>query len=494
MKDYSTSLCWFRRDLRLYDHAALYDALRRSEAVHCIFVFDTDILDALIDRKDRRVEFIWRSVQELHQTLRQRGSALHILHGRACLLIPQFVQKLGAQAVFLNRDYEPAAIERDADITRKLAQQGVVLHAYKDQVIFEQNEILTGAGKPFSVFTPYRNAWLRKLEDSYLYAYPVEKYFSALARSDFLNKHIYSPPSLKAISNTLQGVPDLSMLGFQKTNLNELALPCGMSGAEKLFDSFKQRIEHYREWRDFPAIQGGSYLSTHLRFGTISIRSLVRHAYYAGGNGAQVWLSELIWREFYKMLLYYHPYVIGHAFKPQFRYLAFSNDKDRFSAWRNGLTGYPFVDAGMRQLNQTGFMHNRLRMITASFLVKDLQIDWRWGEKYFAEKLIDFDLSSNNGGWQWAASTGCDAQPWFRIFNPVTQSERFDPKGEFIRRYVPELANCPDKFIHAPWLLSLSEQHSRNLTIGKDYPARVVDHVSAREKALLFYESAKLSK
>jgi deoxyribodipyrimidine photo-lyase len=261
-----------------------------------------------------------------------------------------------------------------------------------------------------------------------------------------------------------------------------------MSGASKLFQDFKQRMDDYHARRDFPAVKGVSYLSTHLRFGNLSIRALASYAHHAGGLGAQTWLSELIWREFYQMLLFHHPRVVNHTYKPQFDALAWTNDKDKFAAWCEGRTGYPLVDAGMRQLNETGFMHNRLRMVTASFLTKDLQINWRWGERYFAEHLLDYDLAANNGGWQWSASTGCDAQPWFRIFNPVTQSERFDPAGQFIRRYVPELANCPDKFIHAPWTLGNSEQQRCGVVIGRDYPAPIVDHALARVKTLEMFK------
>ena len=237
-------------------------------------------------------------------------------------------------------------------------------------------------------------------------------------------------------------------------------------------------------------MKGVSYLSTHLRFGTISIRTLARHAYFLGGQGAQTWLSELIWRDFYQMLLHHRPHVVSHAFKPQFDRLAWGNNTEWFVAWCAGRTGYPLVDAGMRQLNQTGFMHNRLRMVVASFLVKDLQIDWHWGERYFAENLLDYDLAANNGGWQWAASTGCDAQPWFRIFNPVTQSERFDVAGKFIRRYVAELSNCPDKFIHAPWTLGADAQRQLGIVIGTDYPAPLVDHALARVKTLAMFKKA----
>lgn len=440
--------------------------------MHCVFVFDTDILDVLQDRADRRVEFIWRSVQELQFAVREHGGTLHVLHGSARQLIPLLANQLGAQAVFCNHDYAPDAIARDADVAQQLAQQRIDLHDYKDQVIFERDEILTGAGKPFSVFTPYKNAWLKKLEDFYLQPYPTEKYFSSFARK----------------VGKSNGLLSLAEIGFKATNLSELNFPCGMSGASKLFEDFQQRMADYQTQRDFPGKKGVSYLSTHLRFGTISIRALARQAYLQGGQGANTWLSELIWRDFYQMLLYHHPRVVQHAFKTELEQLAFTNNPAWFVAWKNGQTGYPLVDAGMRQLNHTGFMHNRVRMISASFLVKDLQIDWRWGERYFAEKLIDFDLAANNGGWQWAASTGCDAQPWFRIFNPVTQSEKFDAQGKYIRRYVAELKNCPDKFIHAPWQMPAAEQQQHKLIIGKDYPAPIVDHAVARTKTLQMFK------
>ncbi|MDD2776886.1 MAG: deoxyribodipyrimidine photo-lyase [Gallionella sp.] len=506
MNPYSTSLCWFRRDLRLHDQAALYHALKNSAAVHCVFVFDTNILDALPNRADRRVAFIWHSVRELQHALQALGSTLHILHGSARTLIPHFAQQLGAQAVFCNHDYEPDAIARDAVVAVALSQQNIAFHDYKDQVIFERDEVLTGAGKPFSVFTPYKNAWLKKLMDADLQPYPTENHFGTLASVNTMNTlpamlaltkrrffvgtnlFVHRPKGRKTRSNLPDSrdnstnkfvptvkisiadpLPSLTSLGFEE--LPPSALPCGMSGAEKLFADFQQRIAFYHARRDFPAVKGVSYLSTHLRFGTISLRSLARHAYYTGGEGAQTWLSELIWRDFYQMLLYHHPRVVTQCFKPSFDALVYGNRADHFDTWKNGRTGYPLVDAGMRQLNQTGFMHNRLRMVVASFLVKDLHIDWRWGERYFAEQLLDYDLAANNGGWQWAASTGCDAQPWFRIFNPVTQSEKFDPNGKFIRRYVTELANCPDKFIHAPW----------KSPTDFAYPAPIVDHAVARE-------------
>ncbi len=469
----SRSICWLRRDLRLHDNAALYHALKNSQQVHCVFVFDREILDVLPNKVDRRVEFIWQSLQELNQSLHALGSGLTVLHGAAQTEIPRFACEMAVQTVFCNHDAEPAAIERDRVVATILAESNIDFHHFKDQVIFEQAEILTGAGKPFSVFTPYKNAWLKKLDDFYLRAYPTERYFAHLAPC---------PP---------HALPSLQSLGFEPTNLASLAMPTGESGAQKLFADFYQRMTFYRETRDFPAIKGVSYLSTHLRFGTISIRQLAAAAFYAGGAGAQTWLGELIWREFYQMLLHHHPQLSqGQTFKGQFNTLPFANDSAKFAAWCEARTGYPLVDAAMRQINETGFMHNRLRMVVASFLVKDLHVDWRWGERYFAEHLLDFDFSANNGGWQWSASTGCDAQPWFRIFNPITQSEKFDPQGKFIRRYLPELKSCPDQWIHAPWLMPALEQKLHGITIGQTYPSPIVDHALARVKTLALYQSS----
>ncbi|ACT51418.1 cryptochrome/photolyase family protein [Methylovorus glucosotrophus] len=469
----SYALVWFRRDLRDFDHAALYHALKAHTHVYCAFVFDTDILDALPDRADRRVEFIWESVRELQQALRSQGGDLIVLHACAKEAIPALAVKLKANAVYSNRDYEPDAVARDAKVAAKLASHDIAFHQYKDQVIFEQDEVLTQAGKPYGVFTPYKNAHLKKLNDFYLQAYPVDRYRQHLAASDKTE------------------MPTLESMGFARTNLAEMKLPTGMSGGQQLFAEFQERMARYKDARDFPAVKGPSYLSVHLRFGTVSIRHLARTAWQQHNAGAETWLNELIWRDFYFQVLHHHPQVAaGRAFKLEFDAIAFPNQQALFDAWCEGRTGYPLVDAAMRQLNQTGYMHNRLRMVTASFLVKDLLIDWRWGERYFAERLIDFDLAANNGGWQWAASTGCDAQPWFRIFNPVTQSEKFDAQGKFIRKYVPELAACHEKEIHAPWLMPPLRQQSLGLVIGKDYPAPVVEHSVQREKALSLYKNA----
>jgi len=471
---YTRSICWFRRDLRLNDHAALYHALKESQSVQCVFVFDTSILEKLTDPQDRRVEFIWHSLSELNVRLQSVGSRLQVLHGKPIEVIPALAREINAEAVFCNHDYEPEAVSRDAAVADALAATDIAFHHYKDQVVFEQSEILNGSGKPYGVFTPYKNAWLKKLDDFYLRAYPTERYFASLV------------PSVP------QAIPSLESIGFAPGKLNLEAMPTGESGAMTLFEDFTRRIGLYKEARDFPSVKGVSYLSTHLRFGTISIRRLAAAARHVGGAGAETWLSELIWREFYQMLLCHYPQLAeGAAFKPQFNAIAFPNDSAKFAAWCEARTGYPLVDAAMRQINQTGFMHNRLRMVAASFLVKDLHVDWRLGERYFAEHLLDFDLAANNGGWQWSASTGCDSQPWFRIFNPVTQSEKFDPQGKFIRRYLPELATCPDRWLHAPWLMPVDEQQRCGILIGQSYPLPVVDHALARIKTLELFKEQK---
>ncbi|AXS81145.1 deoxyribodipyrimidine photo-lyase [Dechloromonas sp. HYN0024] len=462
------ALVWFRRDLRDHDHAALSAALAGAEAVYCAFVFDWEILDALPDRHDRRVHFIRESLVELDAALRARGGGLIVRHGRATEEIPSLARQLGVSAVYANRDYEPSAKQRDAAVGQALLTDSIDFHTFKDQAFFAGDEVRTQAGHPFSVFTPYKNAWLKRLTAADCAEWPCRGEFTGA---------------------DLAGVPTLSEIGFAATDLMQLGIRPGMSGARALWDDFRQeRLEHYGERRDFPAVKGVSYLSVHLRFGTISIRELVRAALQAKDP---TWLSELIWRDFYFMILDHSPQVVGSAFKPAYDAIAWDNWPTGLAAWQAGRTGYPLVDAAMRQLNHSGWMHNRLRMLVASFLSKDLGIDWRLGEQYFAAKLNDFDLSANNGGWQWAASTGCDAQPYFRIFNPVTQSERFDPAGKFIRRYVPELAKVPDKYIHAPWLMGRVEQEAIGIIIGRDYPAPIVDHAAARKKTLDRYAVVK---
>jgi len=473
-----SALFWFRRDLRVTDNAGLYRALTAAKHVYCVFVFDRGILDELPSKHDRRVEFIWESVAELKQSLQALGGDLIVRHAFADTAIPELARQLKVGCVFTNDDYEPSAIARDARVCKTLAKSGIDFHAVKDTVIFEKREVLTLAGGTYSIFTPYKNAWLKKISDYYLKPYPVRAYAGSLAKS-----------------RAAEPLPSLESVGFERTNLKALGVKGGESGAHALLEDFVDRIDDYRETRNFPAVKGVSFLSVHNRFGTISIRRLTSIAYAETlrkkNPGAETWLSELIWRDFYFQILYHHPHVARSAFRPEYDAIKWPNDQALFAAWCGGCTGYPIVDAAMRQLNQTGYMHNRLRMIVASFLTKDLLIDWRRGEKYFAEHLNDFDLAANNGGWQWAASTGCDAQPYFRIFNPVTQSERFDPQGKFIRRHVPELAGVPDRYIHAPWTLPPVEQQARGSVIGADYPAPVVDHAVQRGRALAMYKAAK---
>lgn len=465
------SLVWFRRDLRAFDHAALHHALTSSNSVYCAFIYDQDILDDL-PRADRRVQFIHDSLAELDAELRQLGGYLIVRHASAHAAIPALARELGVDAVFVNGDVEPQALSRDAMVAQVLEADGRSLFSFKDQVIFEKSEVLTLAGQTFSVFTPYKNAWLKRLAahpDS-LAPWPVEPHAARLA-----------PATGEA------RLPTLEEIGFEAASM---PIAAGMSGAAALFEDFLGRAAAYDEARNYPAVKGPSYLSVHLRFGTLSIRHLVRTmsaliANGGGGAGAPVWLSELIWREFYAMILFHHPHVTERAFKPAYDAIEWESGpeaEELFAAWCEGRTGYPLVDAAMAQLNQTGYMHNRLRMVTASFLVKDLGIDWRWGEHYFALMLNDFELASNNGGWQWAASSGCDAQPYFRIFNPVTQSEKFDATGKFIRRYLPRLDKLSDKEIHAPWLAS---------TKVDGYPAPIVMHDEARKRTLERYAVVK---
>ncbi len=482
---------WFRRDLRLEDNAALYHALRSCRQVHCVFVFDSAILDGL-PREDRRVEFIRESLVVLDDALRRAGGHAHggliVRHAVAATEIPRLAQALGVQSVFANHDYEPQAAARDARVRGALADAGIAFHTAKDQVIFEREEVLTQTGKPYAVFTPYKNAWLKKVDAFYLKPYPVARYVKALAPRPAAHR---------------DPVLALAQIGFTPSNLAELKIPCGSTGGEALFHEFLERIDRYGEARDFPAVKGPSYLSVHLRFGTVSIRALAGRAHALaqdGDAGAAVWLSELIWRDFYFQILANFPHVADgpdgktHSFKPEYDKIRWEHGKQAdalFAAWCEGRTGYPLVDAAMAQINQTGYMHNRLRMVVASFLCKDLGIDWRRGEAYFAEKLNDFDLAANNGGWQWASSSGCDAQPYFRIFNPVSQSEKFDAQGKFIRRYLPQLARLPDALIHAPWKASPVELLAAGVSLGRDYPEPVVMHDEAREKTLQRYAVVK---
>jgi deoxyribodipyrimidine photo-lyase len=441
------------------------------------------------------VAFIRESLVELDELLRavalQAGLdaslaaqlGLIVLHGNTLKEIPHLAKQIEAQAVFANHDDEPAALARDAQVRGGLANAGIAFHTYKDHVVFERQEVLTLAGKPYTVFTPYKNAWLKKIRPEDLAAHPVAEHASAL---------VPRPAQYRL------PVPTLPDIDFENIDLTALHYKSGVSGAQALLEDFIHRIDRYEETRNFPAIKGPSYLSVHLRFGTISIRQLALEAWrrYKTSEGASVWLSELIWRDFYAQILANFPHVTERCFKPDYDAIHWDHGphgKALFAAWCEGRTGYPLVDAAMAQINQTGYMHNRLRMVVASFLTKDLGVDWRWGEKYFAQHLVDFDLSANNGGWQWASSSGCDAQPYFRIFNPVTQSEKFDPKGKFIKRYLPQLAALDGADIHAPWEAKPLALQAAGITLGKDYPLPVVNHAEAREKTLARYAVVKKS-
>ena len=491
---FNSALVWMRRDLRCADHAALFHALKSARQVWCVFVFDTAILDPL-PRLDRRVAFIRDSLLQLDASLRQLAAqagvarapevGLLVRHGLAVDEIPRLAHALGVQAVFTNHDDEPQSLERDAQVRGRLSDVGVALYTLKDHVVFERDEVLSAMERPYSVFTPYKRAWLQKLTPFYLQAYPVERYAAHLA----------------PLGQPHAPIPTLRELGFDDPGALKIAP--GVAGASALLDDFLLRMDRYDELRDFPGLKGPSYLSVHLRFGTISVRELARLAHaraQAGSPGAQVWLSELIWRDFYHQILAHHPRVVHSAFKPEYDAIKWERGPQaqaHLQAWCEGRTGYPLVDAAMRQLQETGYMHNRLRMVVASFLVKDLGIDWRQGEAHFARLLLDFDLAANNGGWQWAASSGCDAQPYFRIFNPTNQSEKFDPQGKFIRRYVPELATWPLAALHAPWRAKPHEQalwqeQARAQGLAP-YPSAVISHEQARMATMERYAVVKSS-
>lgn len=429
---------WFRRDLRLDDNAALYHALREGREVLAVFIFDPGILEKLNNPADPRVRFIHDQVASLKTQLQKWGSDLEVLHGTPIKLWKELFSTTGAAGLYLNHDYEPYAIQRDATIEKLCQQQGVAYHSFKDQVIFEKDEIVTEARKPYTVYTPYKKKWLQGLSDFYLKSYPVSSYVKNFARVQ--NK---------------QKMPTLESIGFQKSVV-EFPPP----------EITARGLKSYAETRDFPAHPWGtSHLGVHLRFGTVSVREMARE----GQRFSPVWLSELIWREFFMQILYHFPRVEKESFRPEYDKVVWRKNKQDFQRWAEGMTGYPLVDAGMRELNETGYMHNRVRMVTASFLTKHLLIHWLEGERYFAAKLLDFELASNNGNWQWAAGTGCDAAPYFRIFNPQAQLERFDKSESYIRKWVPEFGT------------------SR-------YPKPMVDHVFARKRALDAFQSTLKAK
>jgi len=427
------NIFWFRRDLRLNDNAGLYHALKNGKPVVPVFIYDTNILDDLEDKDDARVNFIHSTLVELNNQLIALGSKLNIYHGTPENIFKQITEEFKVEKVFTNSDYEPYAIERDDKIVKILGSKEITFHSYKDHVIFEKNEVVKEDGTPYVVFTPYSRKWKALLSEFYLNTYPAEIYFSNFYKS--------APAQ----------IPSLESIGFKKSKLK---IP-----SDKIPD---QIIQDYKKDRDYPGKKGTSRLGIHLRFGTISIREL---ALYVKNRSAE-YLNELIWRDFYQMVLFHFPHIgRGEAFKKEYDRIEWRNNEKEFENWCRGRTGYPLVDAGIRELNETGFMHNRVRMVTASFLTKHLLVDWRWGEAYFARLLLDYDFASNNGGWQWSAGSGCDAAPYFRIFNPVAQAKRFDPELQYVKKWVPEINSL-------------------------EYPMPLVDHDFARKRCLEVYNKA----
>lgn len=433
MNEPQNVLFWHRRDLRMTDNAGLYKALKSGNKVQAVFIFDETILEQLPEN-DQRVLFIHREITALKLAYQQLGSDLIVLHGNPLNLIPQLAQEYHASTVFINRDYEPAALERDQLIQTQLQELGILFVGSKDHVIFEKNEILKADNTPYTIFTPYMRRWKEQLTNEHFSAYPTADFFSILTTVEHSSK-----------------LPTLAEMGFSTQQRVDFPSKTTVLSI----------IENYAETRDIPAIHGTSRLSLHLRFGTISIRELVGSAL----TSDEKFLNELIWRDFYQMILFHFPYSIHSAFKPTYNRIQWEHNDAHFNHWCEGTTGYPLVDAGMRELNATGHMHNRVRMVVASFLTKHLLIDWRLGERYFALKLLDFELASNVGGWQWAAGCGCDAAPYFRVFNPTAQQQKFDPSFIYIRKWVPEFGTPA-------------------------YPEPIIDHKMARERVLARYKEA----
>ncbi len=427
------NIFWCRRDLRIEDNAALYYALKSNLPVLPVFIFDKEILDKLENEADNRVNFIQQTLESLQTKLIELGSTFKVMHESPLQAFEQLIKEYSIAGVYTNTDYEPYAIARDEAIKSLLEKNDITFNQYKDHVVLHKDEVLKDDGKPYTVFTPYSRKWKATLTPYHLKSYPTEKYFSNF----FKTKPV--------------PIPTLNQIGFKE---NEQPFPSKTVEAAL--------VKEYYDKRNFPSVKGTSHLGLHLRFGTISIRKLATYA----SPKSETFLNELIWRDFYQAILWHYPQVgLGKAFKPAYDNIQWLNHEEEFKAWCTGQTGYPIVDAGMRELNTTGFMHNRVRMIVASFLCKHLLIDWRLGEAYFAEKLLDFDLAANNGGWQWAAGSGCDAAPYFRIFNPYLQTKKFDANFIYIRKWVPEFE-------------------------GFSYPKPIVEHTFARDRCLKAYKEA----
>ena len=423
------SIFWFRRDLRLKDNHGLYQALESGKKVLPIFIFDEDILDLLENKSDKRVDFIIQALQTLNSFLKSKNKGIKIFKGKPLEIYKKLTENYEIETVYCNEDYEPYAIKRDQEIADFLASKNIAFHSFKDQVIFHKDEIVKADKKPYTVYTPYSKLWLNEFQKVDLQGFPSEKKLDNLLDIPFEELKIED-------------------IGFQKTNL-----------AFEIPEADLHIIKTYEETRNFPAVKGTTQLGVHLRFGTISVRKLAKIA----KENNLTFLKELIWREFFMQILYHFPKVVNHSFKSKYDAIPWENNPEFLEKWKAGKTGFPIVDAGMRELNATGFMHNRVRMITASFLIKHLLTDWRIGEAYFAEKLMDYDLSANNGNWQWCASSGCDAAPYFRIFNPDEQQKKFDPDFKYIKKWIPEFGT-------------------------KYYPKPIVEHKKAREKVLKVYK------
>lgn len=424
------AIFWHRRDLRIKDNAGLYKALKSGAEVIPVFIFDKTILDKLPEN-DQRIIFIRQTIEELQQEYRGHGSELNVFYGDPVKLIPTIANENKVRTVFTNRDYEPDALARDHEVYEKLKVHSIAFKGSKDHVIFEKEEVMKADGTPYTVFTPYMRRWKETLTDFHLKEYPVEKYTSRLSH--------------EKISSEIPGFKEMHFDGVQKIDFPSERIP-------------RQIIEDYDKTRDFPAIHGTTRMGLHLRFGTVSIRKLALEAKKTN----EKYFNELIWRDFYQMIIFHFPHSAKDAFKKNYDRIKWSHNEAHFKAWCEGKTGYPLVDAGMRELNATGFMHNRVRMVVGSFLSKHLLLDWRLGAGYFAEKLLDFELASNNGGWQWAAGCGCDAAPYFRVFNPALQLEKFDKELKYVKKWVPEFGT-------------------------DEYPEPIVDHSEARDKAIATY-------
>ncbi|MFS4460099.1 cryptochrome/photolyase family protein [Bdellovibrio sp. HCB2-146] len=405
------TLLWLRRDLRLFDNAALFYALKERSAVLPIFIFDTDILSKLDDTTDARVTFIHDHVDSVKSTLQKKKSDLIVRKGKPLEVLKALSKEFSVEAIYTNHDYEPYARKRDEAVAKWAEASGIEFKTFKDQTLFEKDEILTDSRKPYTVYTPYKRKVLANLSPFYVKSYPVDLYESSYAK-------IKSPEKMISLSD----------IGFQKSSI---VLPDDEISTKVL--------KKYAEDRDYPYLdKGTTRIGVHLRFGTVSIRELARE----GQKHSETWLSELIWRDFFMQILWHYPQVETQSFRPEYDKIKWRDSKKDFERWSQGMTGYPLVDAGMRELNATGFMHNRVRMVTASFLCKHLLIHWYEGERYFAKKLLDFDLAANNGNWQWAAGSGCDAAPYFRIFNPTAQADKFDPDSKYIKKWVPEIGTA----------------------------------------------------